>query len=353
MELSQRDFRVMIFYDFKRGFSYTECHENLVKTFGEGAPSKSTINFWFNEFKRGRHTFEDEHRSGRPVEATTPENIDRVRQLIKDHRNITKRELEEALGVGSGTVETILHDHLGVRKIASRWIPHLLSNEQKQLRVDWCRFMLNKFDHGRSRRVWDIVAGDETRIYSYDPETKQQSTVWVFDDEQLPTKVTRSRSAAKQMVAVFFSRRGLVAAVPLVEQKTVNAEWYCTVCLPAVFDKLQETRPGTGLRGILLHHDNAPAHTAAQTIDFLHTTGVQLVSHPPYSPDLAPCDFYLFPEIKKRLRGKRYESANAAVAVMNDILDDIPKENFSKCFEKWFDRMDKCIRVDGCYFEKQ
>ena len=59
------------------------------------------------------------------------------------------------------------------------------------------------------------------------------------------------------MIAAFFRKNGPIAVIPLEDRKTVNADWYTEVCLPKVFDKLLEERPGTGLRGILLHHDNA------------------------------------------------------------------------------------------------
>lgn len=68
MEVSRTDFRAMIFYDFKRGLSYTESHENLMKAFGDDAPSNATVNRWFNEFKRGRQSFEDDPRPGRPTD---------------------------------------------------------------------------------------------------------------------------------------------------------------------------------------------------------------------------------------------------------------------------------------------
>jgi [histone H3]-lysine36 N-dimethyltransferase SETMAR len=340
-------FRAMMFYDFKKGVDFKQCYESLVKVFGNEAPSRSQVHFWFKEFERGRQSLEDGPRTGRPSE-----NIKRVEELIRSERNITVREIQHHLGIGLASVELILHEHLGVRKLVSRWVPHLLTADQKQARIDWCHFMIKKFDEGRSKRVNEIVTGDETWIYSYDPETKQQSTVWVFEEEPPPTKVVRDRSTSKQMVAVFFRRQGSLATVPLVERKTVNAQWYTEVCLPKVFDKLQEERPSAGLRGILLHHDNAPAHTAAATLNFLHDSGVQLVTHPPYSPDLAPCDFFLFPKAKQQLRGKRYESANAAVAALNDVLSDMPKKAFQDCFDKWFARMHMCICAMGEYFEK-
>lgn len=345
-------FRAMIFYDFKCGLNFHQSHERLVLAFGDRAPSEETVRLWFKEFERGRRQLEDEPRSGRPADAVTDENIRLVEKLIREERNITVREIEQEVGINVASVERILHNHLGVHKVASRWVPHLLTPEQKEQRVDWCHFMLQKFNDGRSKRVNDIVTGDETWIYAYDPETKQQSTVWVFDDEPPPTKVVRSKSMDKQMVAVFFRRTGIIAVIPVPKGKTVNAQWYTGVCLPQVFEKLHEQRPSAGVRGILLHHDNAPAHTAARTIDFLHDAGVQLVSHPPYSPDLAPCDFNLFGEVKNKLRGKRFQSAEEAIAAFNEVLEMLSKNDFHVCFDKWFLRMNKCISADGDYFEK-
>lgn len=352
MELSRTHFRVMIFYDFKRGLEFTDSHENLVKAFGDDAPSLRTVRRWFAEFKHGRQSFEDEPRSGRPREAVTPENVQRVRALIKEQRNVTSLEIQNILDIGSAAVDSILHDHLGVRKVVSRWIPHLLSDDQKQARVDWCQFMLKKFDQGRSKAISEIVTGDETWIYAYDPETKQQSTVWVYEDEPPPTKVVRQKSAAEQMVAVFFRSAGPIAAVPLQERRTVNSEWYCEVCPPTVFEEVCKQRPKTGLRGIFLHHDNARPHTAIRTIDFLNDTRVQLLPHPPYSPDLAPCDFWLFPFLKKHLRGERYPNEKEAILAINHVLKEAPQELFVNCIDDWFRRMSKCIQHHGCYFEK-
>jgi histone-lysine N-methyltransferase SETMAR len=352
VNLSNEHFRAMIFYDFKSGMEVNDCLERLRGAFGETAPSRTTVHFWFNEFKRGRLSLEDSTRSGRPCDVTTPEMVLRVRKMVEEDRHVTYSEIQQTLNIGSATVNTILHDHLGLRKLTSRWIPHLLTAEQKATRVDWCHFMLHKYDNGRSRRVSDILTGDETWLYQYDPETKDQSTVWVFDNELPPTKVVRSRSTAKQMLAVFFRRSGLVTIVPLREQRTVNAEWYCTVCLPAVFNELRKSRPRTGIRGTQLHHDNASAHTAARTLDFLSENGVQLVTHPAYSPDLAPNDFFLFPKVKHPLRGQRFSNPEDALNAFQQAVQRLSDDEWHQCFQDWFERMRKCIQASGNYFEK-
>ena len=334
MSVSKAAFRPMMYYDFKKGLSYKECHESLRQLFGDECPSEATVSFWFREFRRGRTDFEDEPRSGRPAEAATAENADRLQQLVKEDPRITMKEIEEHLGIGSAAAQKLVHEHLGLTKRSARWVPHNLSAELKQARVEWCRFMLRKFDNGASKQVDMVLTGDETWIHDYDAETKQQSAVWLFPDEAPPLKVKRARSVGKRMVAVFFRKSGLVAVVPLKERRTVNASWYTTVCLPKVFQELRDQRPRTGNRGILLHHDNASAHTAAATLDFLATENVQLVTHPPYSPDLAPCDFWLFPKVKEELRGRRFASDLDALAALKETLKGLDKQSFQDCFVK-------------------
>ena len=135
-------------------------------------------------------------------------------------------------------------------------MPHNLSEEQKRGRVDWCTHVLRKFDGGRSPRVWVIVTGDKTWVYQYDPETKQQSAVWVFPDDNPLVKFKRNRSASKQVMC-FFAKFGLVATIPLEDRKAVTADWYVNHCLPKIFQAWFKRRPRTGVRDLLLHHDNA------------------------------------------------------------------------------------------------
>lgn len=350
MELNREHFRTMIFYDFRSGLTSQQCADKIQSVFGDEAPHRTTVQRWFNEFNRGRISLKDEFREGRPKSAVTPENIDAVRKLILHDRHMTYREIETCLGISNTSIHTILHKHLAVKKICSRWIPHNLTADQKKARVDWCRKMLKQFQNGTSKNVYKIVTGDESWIYAYEPETKEQSTVWVFQNEQNPTKVVRARSTSKQMIAVFFQKTGHVATVPLEEGQTVNSMWYTTTCLPEVFVELRKNNP---FRRIVLHHDNASSHKSAQTNEYLSTQKIELMGHPPYSPDLAPNDFFLFPYIKKKMRGIRFSTPEEAVETFKNHVFEITRLEWQKCFENWFKRMQKCINYHGEYFEKQ
>jgi histone-lysine N-methyltransferase SETMAR len=255
MNLSREHFRAMIFYDLKVGLSASQCTERLQSAFGTSAPSQATVYNWFAELRRGRQSLQDEARSGRPVSAGGEDSVSAVQQLLQDDPRLSVESIADRVGISSGTVSTILHQRLGLRKLVCRWIPHVLNDNQRRVRIEWCSQMLSKFDGGRSRRVSEIVTGDETWVYTYDPETRQQSAQWTGKDDTSPVKPRRSRSVAKKMVATFVSRSGHLTTIPLESQRTVTANWYTTECLPLVLQEIHRKRPRTGTRGILLHHD--------------------------------------------------------------------------------------------------
>ena len=180
--------------------------------------------------------------------------------------------MQEKVGIGSTALKTILHDHLEVRKAAAPWVPHWLTEPQKEHRVNW---------NGRSKRVYDIVTGDESWIYQFDPETKRQASVWSFPGEHPQQKFKRSRSVGKKMIASFFGKTGHVETISLDDRCIGNADLYVNQCIPKLLDSWREKRPITGLCGLLWHHDNASADTAALTVDFLRENSIQLVTHPP------------------------------------------------------------------------
>ena len=95
---------------------------------------------------------EDDDRCGQMATTVTPENISRVGSLIKKDPTKTYAEIKDIMKISSGSLTRILHDCLCVRK-QTCWVSHKLNEEQKWGRVDWCTYMLSKFDGGRSSHI--------------------------------------------------------------------------------------------------------------------------------------------------------------------------------------------------------
>jgi histone-lysine N-methyltransferase SETMAR len=104
---------------------------------------------------------------------------------------------------------------------------------------------------------------------------------------------------------------------------------------------------------VLFHHDNAPVHSSAVAQQKITEWRFELLAHPPYSPDLGPSDFHLFPKLKKILAGKRFRS-NEVINVVNTNFEALREEShFREGIEKLEKRWTKCVELRGDYVEKQ
>ena len=94
------------------------------------------------------------------------------------------------------------------------------------------------------------------------------------------------------------------------------------------------------------HKYNTPVHNYILATDYLTKIGIKTVSQLPYSPDLAPCDFWLFP----KLTGCRYETIEEMKAAVTKVIDTLTQEDFDEAFQKSLEQY-KCIAARGDYFE--
>ena len=101
-----------------------------------------------------------------------------------------------------------------------------------------------------------------------------------------------------------------------------------------------------------LHHDNASAHSAHVINNFLAKNITALVQQPSFSPDLAPCNFWLFPKSKTMLKGMRFKSRKDIMEKTTAELRSIQEEEFKSCFQKWQRRWKMCVHLQREYFER-
>ena len=227
----------------------------------------------------------------------------------------------------------IIRERLGLRKICARWLPHWLTDEQKQSRVRLASQVIEKYDKCDPRRLEEIVTGDETWIYHFQPDSKAKNKVWVSSEDDSPVIVCRCKTSNRMLYAIFFDSKGPVLQILFPKGTSVTGKFYRECVHNQLVDFCQKRRPRTGVRGIKLLHDNTPAHKSATVQEYRKESGLDVLDHPPYSPDLSPCDFSLFPRRKEMLAGHSFESRCGIGSAFYLCLQHIPKE----AFQKWVD----------------
>ena len=98
--------------------------------------------------------------------------------------------------------------------------------------------------------------------------------------------------------------------------------------------------------------DNVRPHVAKLVLAWLAKNKITVVPHPPYSPDLAPNDFFLYPAVKKVLKGIRFPTIGALKKKVHAQLNLVAQNGLAAAFEQWEKRWTKCIRLGGSYVER-
>ena len=159
------------------------------------------------------------------------------------------------------------------------------------------------------------------------------------------------RSQVKVMLITFFDHYGLVHHELVLQGQTVNQLFHKEVLTHLVNKIRQKRRASWARKTWILHHDNAPDHKVLSLKQFLVSKEITTLHHPPDLPDLALCDFFLLPLLKRIFKGTHFKGVEDIKTSMTNHLKTITKEEFSQCFKAWSTRMEKCIKPNGEYFK--
>ncbi|MCU7801502.1 MAG: transposase [gamma proteobacterium symbiont of Lucinoma myriamae] len=323
----------------------------LCDVYGPSNVSRATVYRWYKKFKDGKFDTKDDPHTGRPKSAITSANISAVHNCIKEDARYTLQDLSHIVGISSASVHEILTKHLKVKKICARWVPHLLTDAQKAMRVQAAKKLLQKYKNCSNKRICELLTGDETWVFYFEPQRRVDNKQWMRKGQERPIIAKRSRSAKKVLYSIFFNSSGPVVQIPTPNGRSITGNFYKNSVLKKVKQVYEKRRPATGLRGICLLHDNAAAHKSQVVQQFLEEEKVVQLPHPPYSPDLSPCDFFLFPRLKKMLSGRGYTTKSSLGSAIFQFLQSIPVADYAAAFRQWISRLEKCVSVNGEYFE--
>ena len=183
----------------------------------------------------------------------------------------------------------------------------------------------------------------------FEPQRRTDNMQWKRKNQKR-TCIAKRTISLKKMYAIFFNVSGPVVQVPCPSGHTVTGRFYKNSVLKKVKEFYNKQRPSKGWSIVHLLHDNASSHKCAVVKSFLASEKVKVLNNPPYSSDLSPCDFFLFPRLKM-LSGKKYTSRSSLGSAVYQCLQQIPKEDYLSAFRDWVKRLQKCVSVKGEYFE--
>ena len=162
--------------------------------------------------------------------------------------------------------------------------------------------------NGNENFLKNIITGDGTWVYGYEVETAMQSPQCLGKGSPRPNKAWMSRSNIKVMSVVFLNWKGIVHHKFVPRGRMVNKQLYQEF-LARLRDAVRRKGPELWEnRTSMLHHDNALARASLLIRSYLAKQKTSVVPEPPYSPDLAPAKFFLFPKLKTTLKGRRFQT---------------------------------------------
>ncbi|XP_048241256.1 histone-lysine N-methyltransferase SETMAR-like [Haliotis rufescens] len=324
----------------------------MVNVYSEDAPQYSTVAKWAAEFNRGRTILEDDPRSGRPADVITDEIVAKVQNIITTDRRIKVDEIASECGISHGSVCNIIHERLHMSKVSARWVPRNLNAQDRHQRVVSSRELLDIYRADPENFHARLVTGDETWIHHWDPETKKDSKQWKNKTSPPPKKFKTQPSAGKIMATVFWDSKGVLMIDYKPPKKTKITGAYWADLMKKLRNAIKEKRRGMLTAGVLLLHDNAPAHKRRVAQAAIRECKFEQLNQPPYSPDLEPSNYYLFRHLKSHLRGTRFANDDDLIAATEAWFGGQGEDFYFQGIESLQHKWEKCIQVHGDYIEK-
>ena len=159
----------------------------IQQAFGDQSLSRARVFQWHARFNTGRISVDDDEHTGSPTSCTNPETVARIKELFRHDRRRTIHYIAEEVGIGCGTCQRVLMEEFGMHRVADKFVPRIPTADQKQQSVNVCT-ELRQLASDDETFLSRGITGDESWAYSYDPETKQQSSQWKSPTSPRPKK---------------------------------------------------------------------------------------------------------------------------------------------------------------------
>jgi len=341
MTADKAHIRHCMLYEFNLKKNATKATETICSAYGENALNVRTCQMWFARFKAGDFDLNDKEHTGRPLEA----DDELLKELLDQDPRRSSRELALEMSVSQTTVLNRLHALGKIQKLG-KWVPHKLSEVNISQRLSICVSLASR--QKKKSFLWKIVTGDEKWLYYDNPVNKKQ---WLSPGQAAEFAPMPDIHRKKVMLSVWWDQKGIIYYELLEPKQTVTADLYSQQLI-RLSQTLERKRPygGKGDRKVILLHDNARPHVAKTTQATIERLGWEVLSHPAYSPDLAPSDYHLFRSMEHFFREKSFSDAKSIQKDLDQFFNLKPTSFYEKGIKSLPERWEMVIASNGNYF---
>ena len=340
------ELRSVIKHLYVKEKNLAETYQELLDCYGDDSPIYHVTRYWYNEFRCGRQTAATIPSLGRPMEIDYSKINPIIEQMLAIDPRLSVKMIALEHNISIGTAFKIIRNDLRLKKLTTKWVPHTLTEENKAKRKQCCDAALALYKKRPTEFLQCILTMDETWVYTYDPETALEAKEWVKSKDDVSQRPVVNIKAEKFMV--WWDSFGIAMIKFLEKGQTVDGKNYREQ-LAAVNNVLRTARPEIPKRKPCFLQDNARPHKAKETMAKIREMNWYIVEHPPYSPDLAPSDYFLFSNLKRHLRGKRFVNLDELKDEVSGYLMDRPQEWYAGGISKLVKRWETCISLEGGY----
>ena len=305
------------------------------------APSDKTLQRWRKKWLENDFHVHD-FRSGSTK--TRPIVQGAILEEFAKEPSCSARDIAKATGYSLSTVSRNLKK-AGLHYGPYQKVPYKLTPEQRSKRVQCATRMLQVLEKAKRTNYASVLTLDETPIQLQN----ERSEGWHSLDNPVPCYEAKSLRKKKFTLTIVWGTGGIAVVDACEGELRINSISFCQNTIAAAVDWCKNKRKIGGVESFLFHMDNAPCHNSMATKEYLEENKVVRIDHPPYSPDLAPCDFYMFGYLKNHFSNTVFNSMEDAVQQITAFLKSIPKKQLIGVFDEWRNRLKRCIELEGEY----
>ena len=337
------DYRSIVIFLHKKGIHPIEIKYQIDSVFGRNSYSYSAITHTIRNLSFFTNFNDHEKNEEKNI---NEERIKLIEETLIDFPFLSLKQIAMKTNIPKTTVFRILTQDLHYASKHLKWIPYELKSSQKVMRINLSNQLLKILQEEKKTNYNFIITGDESWFYLSSDYERQ----WIPFDQKPSKRARKMIGSKKFMFTIFWNPNGFLIVKVLPKDVTFNEDYFINEILEPINKLTASMRNQTGKK-LILHYDNARPHTSKKVLEYLESHNMYRAPHPPFSPDIAPSDFFLIGYIKNLLIGKSFRSPEQLLSAINEILRDIQKKMLMDAFSEWEKRLSYLTSSDGDYIE--